>query len=175
MLNYNKWKVKGDREINARSVIYFLRTSLQESENILWQSYNTIREIEYTNRILKTDLELRHIYHKKDESYMAHLHLRLLAYWVVNTVRYQLKKQKRIRPRPVTEERDCQDHEHAESRYHPCLKQIGGDYRNPPVHLPHRQSPAHLRQTRLTVCSVQKEKNVVHKTNFEKNYPAEYM
>jgi hypothetical protein len=41
---------------------------------------------------LKSDLDLRPIYHKKDASTMAHLHLGLLAYWVVNTVRYQLKR-----------------------------------------------------------------------------------
>jgi transposase len=39
------WKVKEDREINARSGVYFLRTSPNDSENILWRSYNTIREI----------------------------------------------------------------------------------------------------------------------------------
>ena len=58
----------------------------------MWQFYNTIREIEATFRVLKTDLDLRPIYHQKDESTMAHLHLGLLAYWLVNTVRYQLKK-----------------------------------------------------------------------------------
>ena len=88
------WAVKQDVDINARSGIYFLRTSLEgDSEGVLWQFYNTIREIEATFRILKTDLDLRPIYHKKDESTMAHLHLGLLAYWVVNTVRYQLKKE----------------------------------------------------------------------------------
>ena len=54
--------------------------------------YNIIREIEYSFRTLKTDLDLRPIYHRKDPSTMAHLHLGLLAYWVVNTIRYQLKK-----------------------------------------------------------------------------------
>lgn len=88
-----KWSIKKDIEINARSGIYFLRTSLEEkSEEILWQSYNTIREIEATFRVLKTDLDLRPIYHKNDDSTMAHLHLGLLAYWLVNTVRHQLKK-----------------------------------------------------------------------------------
>jgi len=87
------WAVKKDVDINARSGIYFLRTSLDgDSEKILWRFYNIIREIEATFRILKTDLDLRPIYHKKDESTMAHLHLGLLAYWVVNTIRYQLKK-----------------------------------------------------------------------------------
>ena len=54
--------------------------------------YNTIREIESTFKILKTDLDLRPIYHKNDQSTMAHLHLGILAYWLVNTIRYQLKQ-----------------------------------------------------------------------------------
>lgn len=74
--------------------VYFLQTNMAiESENMLWEIYNTIREIEYTFRTLKTDLDLRPIYHKKDNATMAHLHLGILAYWVVNTIRYQLKQQ----------------------------------------------------------------------------------
>ena len=89
-----KWAVKEGVDINARSGVYFLRTSLEPTlEDTLWQCYNTIREIEATFRILKTDLDLRPIYHKKDDSTMAHLQLGLLAYWVVNTVRHQLKKE----------------------------------------------------------------------------------
>jgi hypothetical protein len=89
-----KWSIKEGVDINARSGVYFLRTSLEgNSEAILWQLYNIIREIEATFRVLKTDLDLRPIYHKNDDSTMAHLHLGLLAYWAVNTVRYQLKKE----------------------------------------------------------------------------------
>jgi transposase len=54
--------------------------------------YNAIREIESTFRVLKTDLDLCPIYHKKDQSSMSHLHLGLLAYWIVNSIRYQLKQ-----------------------------------------------------------------------------------
>jgi len=87
------WKQKTDTEVNARSGIYFLRTSLKKEDNqILWDSYNTIRDIEATFRVLKTDLQMRPIFHRKDENTMAHLHLALLAYWVVNTIRYQLKE-----------------------------------------------------------------------------------
>jgi len=72
--------------------IYFLRTNLNiKDEVIVWMIYNTIREIESAFRTLKTDLDLRPIYHKNDDATMAHLHLGLLAYWLVNTVRYQLK------------------------------------------------------------------------------------
>lgn len=62
------------------------------NEKTLWSIYNVIREIEYTFRILKTDLDLRPVYHKTDEASMAHLHLGLLAYWLVSTIRYQLKQ-----------------------------------------------------------------------------------
>ena len=57
-----------------------------------WEIYKTIREIEATFRILKTDLDLHPIFHKTDEASKAHLHLALLGYWLVNTVRHQLKQ-----------------------------------------------------------------------------------
>jgi hypothetical protein len=89
-----KWAVKEGVDINARSGVYFLRTSLQsKSEENVWQFYNIIREVEATFRVLKTDLDLRPIYHQKDENTMAHLHLGLLAYSLVNTVRHQLKQE----------------------------------------------------------------------------------
>lgn len=73
--------------------VYFLRTSLKdENEELIWKIYNCIRNIESAFRILKTDLDLRPIYHKTDEATEAHLHLGLIAYWVVNTVMYQLKQ-----------------------------------------------------------------------------------
>jgi hypothetical protein len=89
-----KWAVKEGVDINARSGVYFLRTSMEaKSEGNVWQFYNTIREVEATIRVLKNDLDLRPIYHQKDENTMAHLHLGLLAYWLVNTVRHQFKKE----------------------------------------------------------------------------------
>jgi transposase len=85
-----KQKPKGP---NSEAGIYFLRTSLnKKDEHTLWTIYNVIREIEYTFRVLKTDLDLRPIYHKTDDASMAHLHLGMLAYWLVSTVRYQLKQ-----------------------------------------------------------------------------------
>ena len=46
-----------------------------------------------TFRVLKSDLDLRPIYHKTDSAAMAHLHLGMLAYWLVSTIRHQLKQQ----------------------------------------------------------------------------------
>lgn len=72
--------------------VYFLRTNLQEpDEKIMWNIYNTIREIESSFRALKSDLSLRPIYHQQDKHTIAHLFLSVLAYTVVNTIRYKLK------------------------------------------------------------------------------------
>lgn len=91
------WNKIQDKEANIIEGLgrYFLRTSLDLKDEVLvWNVYNTIREIENTFRILKTDLDLRPIYHKKDESTLAHLNLGLLAYWLVNTIRSKLKSQR---------------------------------------------------------------------------------
>ena len=85
---------KGESPGDETAGIYFLRTSLDSNEEqTLWTIYNAIREIEYTFRVLKSDLDLRPIFHKTDDASMAHLHLGLLAYWIVSTIRYQLKLQ----------------------------------------------------------------------------------
>jgi hypothetical protein len=88
------WKKDGNKDLekNESLGIYFLRTNLDVcDEVVVWNIYNTIREIENAFRTLKNDLDLRPIYHKNDDATMAHLHLGILAYWMVNTVRYQLK------------------------------------------------------------------------------------
>lgn len=92
-LHWSK-KAQQEKEANENLGKYFIRTNLDmKDEVIVWNVYNTIREIESTFRTLKTDLDLRPIYHKKDESTIAHLNLGLLSYWLVNTIRCQLKSQ----------------------------------------------------------------------------------
>ena len=87
------YKRKPKIEAKSESGIYFLRTSIMTlDEHTFWNIYNAIREIEYTFRVLKTDLDLRPIYHKTDQASMAHLNLGILAYWLVATIRYQLKQ-----------------------------------------------------------------------------------
>lgn len=89
-------KKKSSSEIDDTELgSYFIKTNLNtEDETTLWTIYNSIREIESTFRCLKTDLDLRPIYHKNDNATMAHLHLGILGYWLVNTIRHQLKQQK---------------------------------------------------------------------------------
>ena len=73
--------------------VYFIRTNLSgKEEATLWTIYNTLTEIEATFRILKTDLALRPVFHKNDENIESHLFLGLIAYQLVATIRYQLKK-----------------------------------------------------------------------------------
>lgn len=85
------WKLLPSKENVRPAGVYFLRTSLDESdERTLWMIYNTIREVEYTFSVLKSDLDIRPIYHKSDRASLAHLHLGILAYWLVVTIRYQL-------------------------------------------------------------------------------------
>lgn len=91
-LTWQKDPIKA-QEADGKLGVYFLRTNLEDTgEALEWMIYNTIREIESTFRILKTDLDLRPIYHQNDNATMAHLHLGLLAYWLVNTIRHQLKQ-----------------------------------------------------------------------------------
>lgn len=85
-----KWKI--DYKTSKTKGQYLLRTNYGEyDEKLQWKIYNTIREIESTFRVLKTDLDLRPIYYKTQQAVMAHLHLGLLACWFVNTIRHQLK------------------------------------------------------------------------------------
>jgi hypothetical protein len=89
------WEKDKDKhaQIEEKLGVYFIRTNMAvDQETTLWTIYNTIREIESTFRTLKTDLDLRPIYHKNDDATLAHLHLGLLGYWLVNTIRYKLKK-----------------------------------------------------------------------------------
>jgi hypothetical protein len=72
--------------------VYFLQSNIEEAaEKPIWIIYNCIRNIESSFRCLKTDLDLRPVFHKTDEAAEAHLYLGLLAYQVVNTIRHKLK------------------------------------------------------------------------------------
>lgn len=70
-----RWKITLSEDTQEQSFgIYFLRTNVPTlDEKSTWEYYNLIREIETSNRQLKTDLNLRPIYHQKDDSADAHL------------------------------------------------------------------------------------------------------
>ena len=71
---------------------YVLLTSLDENDELnVWKFYNVIRTVEETFHTLKTDLDMRPLYHKSDGGIKAHLNLAVLAYWVVSVTKYRLK------------------------------------------------------------------------------------
>jgi transposase len=72
--------------------LYFVRCSTRElTEEAIWELYNAIREIESTFRCLKTDLDVRPIFHQKDINTEAHLFTGIIAYQLVHAIREELK------------------------------------------------------------------------------------
>lgn len=72
---------------------YFLRyTKTAVNENDIWQVYNLTRDVEAVFRTLKTDLDIRPIYHQKDAYIEPHIWLGILAYQVVNYIRTLLRE-----------------------------------------------------------------------------------
>ena len=181
------WQVKTDMQPDEQSGTYFLRTSLSMSEELLWLTYNVIREVESTFRTLKTDLDLRPIYHKKDESTMAHLHLGLLAYWVVSAVRYQLKRGARtenvvFRPsdnKQATEQINFQWKEIVRIMNTQKTVLTVSQNRYDQVIItrrcsdPNEKADAIYRRLNYKSKPFAKRKFVVHKTNFQKMNPAD--
>ena len=77
----------------ADSGRYCLRSSLVDwSEEKLWRTYIMLNEVEACFRCMKSELGLRPVYHQKTERVTAHLFITLIAYHLVQTIRYQLKQ-----------------------------------------------------------------------------------
>ena len=90
-----QWEIKiSENDAEQSFGTYFLRNNVATlDEHSTWDYYNLIREIETSNRQLKTDLELRPIHHQNNDNSDAHLFFGLLSYWIVNTIRPKLKEQ----------------------------------------------------------------------------------
>ena len=74
---------------------YFLRyTKNAVSEDDIWQVYNLTRDVEDVFRCLKTDLDIRPIYHQIDGFIEAHIWLGIIAYQIVNYIRTTLHDSK---------------------------------------------------------------------------------
>jgi len=72
---------------------YCLRSSLVDwSEEKLWRTYIMLNEVEACFRCMKSELGLRPVYHQKTARVTAHLFITLIAYHLVQTIRYQLKQ-----------------------------------------------------------------------------------
>lgn len=70
---------------------YFLRYSKEKlSEEEIWDTYNMTRDVEATFRCLKTDLDIRPIFHQKDAYIEPHIWLGIVAYQIVNYIKLKL-------------------------------------------------------------------------------------
>ena len=75
--------------------VYCLRTNLTDwNEEALWRTYTMLTDLEAVFRSLKSELGLRPIYHHKEERVSGHIFITLIAYHLVQTLRYQLKAEK---------------------------------------------------------------------------------
>ena len=91
------WECREDKAAQRRKFHgkYVLLTSLDESQELnIWKFYNVLRTVEETFHVLKTDLDIRPVYHKSDNGIKSHLNLAILAYWVVSVTKYRLKLKK---------------------------------------------------------------------------------
>ncbi len=87
------WERKKEKERPKGE--YFLRyTNNAVNEGDIWQVYNLTRDVEAVFRTLKTDLNIRPVYHQKDAYIEPHIWLGIMAYQVVNYIRRTLKEKK---------------------------------------------------------------------------------
>jgi transposase len=73
--------------------VYCLRTTHMElDEAVLWRTYTMLTDLEAVFRSLKSELGMRPVFHQLKKRITAHLFISVLAYHLVHSIRYQLKK-----------------------------------------------------------------------------------
>jgi hypothetical protein len=80
-------------KLAAEAGVYFIRSSQNQlTEELIWEIYNILRELEGTFRCLKTDLDIRPIHHQKDKNTEAHIFVGIVAYQLVHAIRRAMKQ-----------------------------------------------------------------------------------
>lgn len=87
VIKINQAKVKAEEELDGKYLLSTSDESLSPEEVAL--GYKQLLEVERAFRTLKTTLELRPMYHHKDERIRAHVLLCFLALHLVRIVEYQ--------------------------------------------------------------------------------------
>jgi transposase len=73
--------------------VYCLRTSHKDlNEDTLCRTYTMLTDLEAVFRSLKSELGMRPVFHQITERVTGHLFISVLAYHLVHTIRYRLKK-----------------------------------------------------------------------------------
>jgi len=88
-INWNRVK-KRER---PKGECFLRHTKKAIAKDKIWDAYNLTRDVESVLRCLKTDLDIRPIYHQKNEYIESDIWLGIIAYQVVNYIRKNLKQQ----------------------------------------------------------------------------------
>ena len=73
--------------------VYCLRTNHKNlNEDKLWRTYTMLTDLEAVFRSLKSELGMRPVFHQVTERVTGHLFISVLAYHLVHSIRYRLKK-----------------------------------------------------------------------------------
>ncbi|MEI6395318.1 MAG: IS1634 family transposase [Verrucomicrobiota bacterium] len=93
------------RRIRRGEGTYLLRTNLSASQpEALWKQYIVLTEIEQAFKELKNDLDIRPIYHQKDNRIEAHIFVSFLSYCLQVTLKHRAKAQAPgLTPRAILE------------------------------------------------------------------------
>lgn len=81
---------QADQRYAGRYCIRTSRTDLSEKE--IWQLYVTLAGIEDSFRSLKSELGMRPVYHFADRRIKAHVFITVLAYHLLQAIRYRLRQ-----------------------------------------------------------------------------------
>lgn len=89
-----KWKFEKEEEADERfSGSYFLRTSRTElNEKEIWSLYVMLTNVEDAFRYLKSELNLRPLWHQKETRVDAHLFNTILAYHLLISIQTKLQQ-----------------------------------------------------------------------------------
>ena len=86
------WTRKKDIPKEKKHGVYFLRTNISEKqEDKIWHLYRLANEVEEAFGTLKSELNIRPNFHHSDTTIEAHINLCVMAYYIVNFIRYRLK------------------------------------------------------------------------------------
>jgi len=87
------WKYLQDKSDQHFSGNYYLRTDRTDlTEKQIWDIYVMLKELEDTFRTMKSDLNLRPIFHQKETRSDAHIFITVIGYHILHSIRTRLKE-----------------------------------------------------------------------------------
>lgn len=89
------WKKVTSKDEKTLQGTYCLRTTIKDiDEKRLWQIYLTLTGVESAFRSMKSELGMRPVFHHKESRVDGHLFITVLAYHLVHSLRFRLRKKK---------------------------------------------------------------------------------